>query len=81
MKRRARRSCLGAAVVAGAALLTIGLTTVGAGADPGAATADQQQEQQLAEMITHGLKDPAAHAIADSGSSGTGSACTSGSGA
>ncbi|MFF0458559.1 hypothetical protein ACFYTH_34860, partial [Nocardia africana] len=67
MKRSLRRSCTSAAIVAAAAALTVGLTGVGAGADP---VGDQQQEQRLAEMITHGLKDPSAHAIADSGSSG-----------
>ncbi|MFF0458228.1 lipase, partial [Nocardia africana] len=70
MKQSYRRSCLSAAIIAGAAMLTLGLPGAGAGADPAMAAGDQQQEQRLAEMITHGLKDPSAHAIADSGSSG-----------
>lgn len=49
MKKSIRRSCTSAAIVAAAAALTVGLTGVGAGADP---VGDQQQEQQLAEMIT-----------------------------
>ncbi|NKY89855.1 lipase, partial [Nocardia veterana] len=81
MRPNTRRWSRSATVVVGVSLLAMGFAGIGADADPIAAPNDQQQEQQLAEMITHGLKDPAAHAIADSGSSGTGSACTSGSGA
>ena len=78
MRPTLRRWTRGAAVVAGVSLLTLGLTGIDAGADP-AAVPDAQR--QLVEYIDSGLKDPAAHPIADSGSAASGSACTSGSGA
>ncbi|MBF6176467.1 lipase, partial [Nocardia blacklockiae] len=78
MKRTTIRGTLRTAVVASAALLAFGLPGAGVNADPAAAPT----EQQLADVIGRGLKDPAAHPIADSGSAGSsGSACTSGSGA
>ncbi|WP_280263593.1 esterase/lipase family protein [Nocardia wallacei] len=79
MRRTTIRRPLRAAVMMGAAILAIGLPGVGVHADP----APAPTEQQLADLIGAGLKDPAAHPIAeDSGSAGSsGSACTSGSGA
>ncbi|MFI7189297.1 esterase/lipase family protein [Nocardia nova] len=81
MRPNTRRRSLSAAVVVGVSLLMMGFAGVGADAEPAGASNDQQQEQQLVDFIDQGLKNPAAHPIADTGSAGTGSACTSGSGA
>ncbi|MBF6327834.1 esterase/lipase family protein [Nocardia transvalensis] len=81
MRRRTRRTPLGAAVVAGVALLTVSFAGIGANAEPDSASSRQQQERELADYIAQGLKNKAARPIVDSGSAGTGSACTSGSGA
>ncbi|WP_280267656.1 esterase/lipase family protein [Nocardia wallacei] len=82
MKRTITRRTLRAGVLAGTALLTLGLSGLGVHADPAPAP-DIEQQHQLAEIIQQGLKNPAARPIAeDSGSAGSsGSACTSGSGA
>ena len=76
MKRTIMRSSLCTAVVGSAAVLAFGLPGAGVRADPVPTPTDQQ----LADRIGQGLKDPAAHPIADSGSAGSGSACNSGSG-
>ncbi|WP_460700862.1 esterase/lipase family protein [Nocardia thraciensis] len=82
MRRSTRRRPLSAAVLVGVSLLAVGFGTVGAGAQPAQAPIEQPTEQQLADNIAQGLKDPAAKPIVDSGSAGSsGSACTSGSGA
>lgn len=75
MKRTTIRGSLRTIVVAGAAILALGLPGVGVNAQPAAAPT----EQQLADVIAGGLKDPAAKPIVDSGSA-SGSACNSGSG-
>ncbi|MEU1984812.1 alpha/beta fold hydrolase [Nocardia sp. NPDC019395] len=77
MKRTAIRGSLRTTVVAGAAILALGLPGVGVNAQP----APAPTEQQLADEIAGGLKDPAAKPIVDTGSAGSGSACNSGSGA
>ncbi|MBB5915172.1 triacylglycerol esterase/lipase EstA (alpha/beta hydrolase family) [Nocardia transvalensis] len=84
MKRTTARRGWRIAVMAGTAVLAMGLTHSGVNAEPQAAPAPAPvTEQQLADYIQQGLKDPAAHPITDdSGSAGSsGSACTSGSGA
>ncbi|MQY26238.1 esterase/lipase family protein [Nocardia aurantia] len=75
MTRTIRRRPLRAAVLTGAAILAAGIAGIGASADPIPLTA-ADPEQQLVDYIDQGLKNPDSHPIA-----GTGSACTSGSGA
>lgn len=85
MRQATRRRSVSAAVVMGVTLLTLGIGSVGADAAPAPAPstqpAAQPTDQQLADYIAAGLKNKAAKPIAESGSAGTGSACTSGSGA
>ncbi|MFF0490009.1 esterase/lipase family protein [Nocardia sp. NPDC004068] len=82
MKRSAARRGLRVGILAGAATLAMALTTGGANAAPELTPDEATQQQQLAQYIDQGLKNPDAHPIADSGSAGSsGSACTSGSGA
>ncbi|WP_306364088.1 triacylglycerol lipase [Nocardia sp. CC227C] len=77
MRRSTRRRTVQAAVMAGVSMLAVGFagTTVHAEPESG------PTQQQLADAIGQGLNDPAARPIVDSGSAGSGSACTSGSGA
>ncbi|MBY8860680.1 alpha/beta fold hydrolase [Nocardia sp. CA2R105] len=83
MRRTTRARSLRAVVLMGVTLLTVGFGCVGANADPAQAPAPAQHPtgQTLADFIAKGLKNKAAKPIVDTGSAGTGSACTSGSGA
>ncbi|MFE7718526.1 esterase/lipase family protein [Nocardia rhizosphaerihabitans] len=75
MKRTNLRRPLRTAVLLCAAALALGSISSAASAEPDSAPT----EQQLADYIAEGRK--AAAPVADSGSAGSGSACTSGSGA
>ncbi|ONM46803.1 esterase/lipase family protein [Nocardia donostiensis] len=74
MKRSTSVRLLRAAVLLSTAVLAFGVAGAGAVAEPGHVATDQE----LADYITAGLRSAP---VADTGSAGTGSACTSGSGA